>query len=220
MGANSTTNENNDVPQSTNIKTNNTCCNDANCKDNLAGNFFLPAGLRASIRRLSSVIKRSEEEPSTANNNKSKRGTDLLSENDSNNGENNVCCNDENCTGGGDRLANANFFLPAGVLPASISMRNVFAADTERCSIVRRVSARTLSSMVALDATVVQETSEEENEEPISTVGRSHITAQGICCAVSIPFDVHWYCFYSYIVITEHFCSHDMYSLCNMRMVV
>ena len=123
-----TTNENDDVPQSTtDIKTNNTCCNDANCKDNLAtANFFLPAGLRASIRRLSSVIKRSEEESSTANNNKSKRGTDLLSENDSNNGgENNICCNDENCTGGADRLANANFFLPAGVLPASMSMRNV-----------------------------------------------------------------------------------------------
>ena len=57
--------------------------------------------------------------------------------------------------------------------------------------------------MAALDATVVQETSrhevvvvEEENEEPISTVGRSHITAQGICCAVSIPFDVRCIVFY------------------------
>ena len=203
MGANSTINDIEDVPQSTtDIKTNNTCCNDANCKDNLAtGNFFLPAGLRASIRRLSSVIKRVEEESTTAINNKSKRGTDLLSENDSNNGgesENNICCDDENCTGDGDRLANANFFLPAGVLPASMSMRNVFAADTDRCSIVRRVSARTLSSMAPLDATVVQESRqevvvvEEENEEPIYTVGRSHITAQGICCAVSISF----YCFY------------------------
>jgi len=127
MGANST--NTNDVPQSTDIKTNNACCNDVNCKDNnlATGNFFLPAGLRASIRRLSSM-----------------------------------------------------------------SMRNVFAADTDRCSIVRRVSARTLSSMAALDATVVQ-VAEEEDEEPISTVGRSHITAQGICCAVSISL----YCFFN-----------------------
>ena len=167
-----------DVPQSTTdeIKTN-VCCNDANCKDNnlATANFFLPAGLRASIRRLSSVKS------------KPRRGTDMLPEEGSDNidGEN-LCCNDGNCNGDGNRLANANFFLPAGVLPASASLSNVFTADTDRCSIVRRISVS-----IALDATVVKETTRhegvvEEDEEPISSVGRSHITAKGICCAVSI----------------------------------
>ena len=112
--------------------------------------------------------------------------------------ESSICCDDENC---GDRLVNANFFLflPAGVLPDNSiqSKRNCICCRyCERCSIVhhlnRHVSAR---ARTLPDATVGQETSrhevvveeEEENEEPIYTVGRSHITAQGICCASEIP---------------------------------
>ena len=80
------------------------------------------------------------------------------------------CCDDDNCK---DNLANANFFLPPGVM---------FDAGTKRTSIVREASQSLLSSAALSLRSVV-----DGGEEEISRVGRSHITATGICCASEIP---------------------------------
>lgn len=74
------------------------------------------------------------------------------------------CCDDDNCI---DNLANANFFLPPGVR---------FDAGTRRTSTVREARLSLLSS-AALSL----------RSASISRVGRSHITATGICCASEIP---------------------------------
>ena len=125
------------------------CCDSENCKDNLAnGNFFLPAGC-AGIRRLNFVVKRG-----------STLSTDFLEGDDEEQGGGNQCCDDENCNG--DRLANANFFLP----------------------VTKRFDPEDAAAVEEEDAAVVEE---EEGEEPISSIGRSHITAKGICCASEIP---------------------------------
>ena len=139
-----------------------------------------------SICRLSSAIKRVEEPDASKDRGTDTPDTELLSEEDDSNNavENALCCDDENC---GDRLANANFFLPTGVVPTSSTQsdRNCICCKyCERCNIVHHVhrhvsSARTLS-------TPLDEEKEEVNKELISTVGRSHITAQGICCASEI----------------------------------
>ena len=76
------------------------------------------------------------------------------------------CCDDDNCK---DNLANANFFLPPGVM---------FDAGTKRTSIVREANQSLLSGATLSLKSVVDE---------ISRVGRSHITATGICCASEIP---------------------------------
>ena len=111
----------------------------------------------------------------TANDKSKRRGTvstvdtdQLSEENDSinNNGANVLCCDDENCD---DRLVNANFFLPAGVLPDNSiqSKRNCISCRyCERCSIVhhlnRHISAR---ARTLPDTTVGQETSQHEVAE-------------------------------------------------------
>lgn len=81
------------------------------------------------------------------------------------------CCEGGNCN---DHLANANFFLPAGVMP--------FKAASSRSLSVRSLSAVKSSRRLLADTI-----NEDEDEEPISRVGRSHFTAKGICCSSEIP---------------------------------
>ena len=82
------------------------------------------------------------------------------------------CCEGGNCN---DHLANANFFLPAGVMP--------FKAASSRTLSVRNLSSVKSSRRLLADDTI----NEDEDEEPISRVGRSHFTAKGICCSSEIP---------------------------------
>jgi copper chaperone CopZ len=82
--------------------------------------------------------------------------------------EDDGCCGDEAC---GGHLANANFFLPPGVRP--------FKAESSRSISVRRLSLSVPKSSTNLLA--------DEEEEPISRVGRSHFTATGICCSSEVP---------------------------------
>lgn len=133
------------------------CCDDEACGgDRLANaNFFLPAGLRASFR--SSLHSLQEM---------------IIDDDDDDVGKGGGrCCDDDNCK---DNLANANFFLPPGVM---------FDAGTKRTSTVRETSRLSLLSSARSSLKSVVD----DGEEGISRVGRSHITATGICCASEIP---------------------------------
>ena len=125
------------------------CCDDEACRGHLENaNFFLPPGVRASIRSFqNSFVVREEEEE-------------------------NGCCESGACN---DHLANANFFLPPGVMP--------FKAESSRSVSVRRLSVASIRSSGILFA----DTPNEEDDEPISRIGRSHFTAKGICCSSEIP---------------------------------
>ncbi|KAK1743389.1 cadmium/zinc-transporting ATPase [Skeletonema marinoi] len=122
------------------------CCDDEACRDHLANaNFFLPPGLRASMRSFRNSFAVREE--------------------------NDGCCEDGACN---DHLANSNFFLPPGVMP--------FKAESSRS-----ISVRRLNSSLKSNRTLLADTPNEEDEEPISRIGRSHFTAKGICCSSEIP---------------------------------
>lgn len=81
------------------------------------------------------------------------------------------CCEGGACN---DYLANANFFLPTGVMP--------FKAESSRSMSVRRLSVQSSRNLVA---DTLNE--DDEEEEPMTRIGRSHFTAKGICCSSEIP---------------------------------
>lgn len=144
-----------DIRKDTNSKTkvgNDGCCDDEACGDHLANaNFFLPPGVRASIRSIrNSFVVREEDDG---------------------------CCEDGACN---DHLANANFFLPQGV-----SLSSSFKAESSRSTSVTAMSLSVRQSIA--DAAADLKFSDDEDEEPISRVGRSHFTATGICCSSEIP---------------------------------
>ena len=86
------------------------------------------------------------------------------------------------CTGSGncnDHLATANFFLPPGVMP--------FKAESSRSISIRRLTAESMSRKSSRNLLADAINEDEDEEEPISRVGRSHFTAKGICCSSEIP---------------------------------
>lgn len=114
-------------------------------------NFFLPPGLRASMRSIRDGFNVREEEK-----------------------EEDGCCEGGACN---DHLANANFFLPPGVRP--------FKAESSRSMSVRRLTVDSIQSSRYLLADTLNEN--DEDDEPMSRIGRSHFTAKGICCSSEIP---------------------------------
>ncbi|KAL7537766.1 hypothetical protein ACHAWF_005894 [Thalassiosira exigua] len=173
-------------------------CDDEACKDRLAGmNFFLPAGLSASIRNSFRGLKAgggpSSSDPPAPTPPTSAGGG--------------CACDDDACT---DRMAGMNFFLPAGL---RASIRGSFADRPGRPGLERRASVR--QSVKDLGATAhkaAESVFEAESGRAFSVrnlggmtstrrlslpaggspaesnrVGRSTVTARGICCSSEIP---------------------------------